>query len=147
AQGTNMSMRNEALDIARLCAGYPRRRVIDDLTLDSLPAGRITALVGPNAAGKSTLMLALAGLIRASGSVRFGERNILDMGVIERADVVTFMPQALPQGVALTALESVMASLKASPVSGMEERGARIRERTFAVLERLSIGDLAMEQL
>lgn len=114
-----MSTHNEALEIERLSAGYPRRRVIDNLTLNPLPAGRITALVGPNAAGKSTLMLALAGLIGATGSVRFGERNVLDMGVIERADVVTFMPQALPQGVALAALESVMASLKAAPLAGV----------------------------
>ncbi|MCC7250638.1 ABC transporter ATP-binding protein [Hyphomicrobium sp.] len=142
-----MTVTSEALRIERLSAGYPRRRVIEQLTLDPFPANRITALVGPNAAGKSTLMLALAGLIRATGSVRLGGRDILDMAVAERANAVTFMPQALPQGVALSALESVMASLKASPVAGLEARGPRVRERAFAALERLSIGDIAMEQL
>lgn len=142
-----MSADSGALHIERLSAGYPRRRVIDGLMLDPFPAGRITALVGPNAAGKSTLMLALAGLIKATGSVRLGALDILGMAVTERANVVTFMPQVLPQGVALNALESVMSSLKASPVAGLETRGPRIRERAFAALDRLSIGDIAMEQL
>lgn len=142
-----MGAGGETLSIDRLSAGYPRRRVIDGLTLDPFPAGRITALVGPNAAGKSTLMLALSGLIRATGSVRLGPRDILAMDVAERANVVTFMPQALPQGVALSALESVMASLKASPMASLETRGTRIRERAFAALQRLSIGDIAMERL
>jgi iron complex transport system ATP-binding protein len=142
-----MSTGGDALRIERLSAGYPRRRVIEDITLDPFPAGGITALVGPNAAGKSTLMLALAGLIKATGSVRLGPQSLLDMAVVERANVVTFMPQALPQGVALSALESVMASLKAAPMADAEMRGAEIRERAFAALERLSIGDIALEQL
>jgi iron complex transport system ATP-binding protein len=143
-----MSAAGDALRIEHLSAGYPRRRVIERLSLDPFPAGRITALVGPNAAGKSTLMLALAGLIRrTTGSVRLGPLDVLAMSVAERAGIVTFMPQALPQGVALSALESVMASLKAAPVAGLETHGIRIRERALAALERLSIGSIAMEQL
>lgn len=93
------------LTIRQLSTGYPHRRVIEGLTLDPFPAARVTALVGPNAAGKSTLMLALAGLIGATGSIRFGAQDIQDMSVAERADIVTFMPQALPQGVALSVLK------------------------------------------
>jgi iron complex transport system ATP-binding protein len=137
----------EALSIEGLSAGYPRRRVIERLTLDPLPAGRITALVGPNGAGKSTLMLALAGLIGATGTVRLGVRDLVDMPIAERANVVAFMPQALPPGVGLSVLESVMASLRASPMAGPQTRGLRLRQRAFATLERLSIGDLALEQL
>lgn len=142
-----MSTGLEALHIAELSAGYSHRRVIDRLTLDPFPAGRITALVGPNAAGKSTLLLALAGLIRATGSVRLGARSVLGLSLAERAQIVTFMPQALPQGVELTALESVMASLKAAPIAGLETQGIGIRTRAFGALARLSIGDIAMEPL
>lgn len=142
-----MSTGGEALHIAELSAGYSHRRVIDRLTLDPFPAGRITALVGPNAAGKSTLLLALAGLIRATGSVRLGARSVLGLSLAERAQIVTFMPQALPQGVELTALESVMASLKAAPIAGLETQGIGIRTRAFGALARLSIGDIAMEPL
>lgn len=138
---------DSALLIERLSAGYPRRRVLDGLTLAPLRAGRVTALVGPNAAGKSTLMLALAGLIKASGTVRMAGRNLLEVSPAVRADWVTFMPQQLPQGIALTVLESVMASLKAMPVTGMEMHGPQMRAHAFAALERLNIGAIAMERL
>jgi iron complex transport system ATP-binding protein len=50
----------------RLSLGYRDRRVIDDLTLD-LPAGRVTAILGPNGCGKSTLLRALARLLPPLG--------------------------------------------------------------------------------
>ena len=136
-----------ALHIERLSAGYPRRPVIDGLTLAPLQAGRVTALVGPNAAGKSTLMMALAGLIKASGTVRLAGRNLLEMSPAERADCATFMPQQLPQGVALTVLESVLAALKAMPVAGLDLHGPGMPAHAFAALERLGIGNIAMERL
>lgn len=40
-------------------------------------AGEIVALIGSNGAGKSSLLLALAGLVRARGYVRFGGQDIL----------------------------------------------------------------------
>ena len=52
-----------SLRIEGLGAGYGPRKVIQNLTLAPLPAGEVTALVGPNAAGKSTLLRALAGLV------------------------------------------------------------------------------------
>jgi len=135
------------LVIERLSAGYPQRPVINGLTLAPFPAGQVTALVGPNAAGKSTLMLALAGLVRCTGDVRLGTLDILAMSIAERSNVVTFMPQALPQGVALSVLESVIASLEAAPLAGIAMHRRHIRERALQTLERLSIAHLALEQL
>jgi iron complex transport system ATP-binding protein len=47
----------------RLSLGYGERLVIDDLSLVLLP-GRITAIVGANASGKSTLLRGLARLLK-----------------------------------------------------------------------------------
>lgn len=142
-----MSAATEVLRIDDLCAGYPGRPVISGLTLDPFAVGQVTALVGPNAAGKSTLMLALAGLVRSTGSVRFGPHELLGMPIAERARIVTFMPQALPQSIALSVLESVMASLNASPTVELGPRGKQVRRRALDALERLSIANLALESL
>ena len=39
------------------------RRVLDGLTLPEMRAGELTVLAGPNAAGKSTLLRAIAQLV------------------------------------------------------------------------------------
>jgi iron complex transport system ATP-binding protein len=135
------------LMIERLSAGYPRRPVIRELTLSPIEAGQVTALVGPNAAGKSTLLLALIGLVSATGAVRLGERDLLRLSIAERATLAAFMPQVLPQGVALTVLESVIAACKASPLGELATAGQDLRRRAVAVLDRLGIADLALESL
>ncbi len=137
----------DALRIERLTAGYPRRPVIRDLDLGPLLPGQVVALVGPNAAGKSTLLRALAGLLQSTGTIALGNRDVLKMTAAERATLMGFMPQTLPQGVALTVMESVIAALKASPVTDADVRASVAHEQAIAVLERLSIADLALENL
>lgn len=135
------------LTIRGLSAGYRGRPVIRDLDLGPIVAGAVTALVGPNAAGKSTLLRTLAGLIKATGSVTLGTEDLGIMSAAERAAKVTFMPQALPQGIALTVLESVIASFKASQSGAFEEGAQDARRRAVAALDRLGIADLALEDL
>lgn len=135
------------LQITGLTAGYRHRPVLTDLTLAPIEPGRVTALVGPNGAGKSTLLRTLAGLLPARGSVRLGGEELLGLPLGDYAGRVTYMPQALPQRVALTVLEGVIGALRASPVSGWSANSRAVRERAIATLERVGIADLAMEPL
>ena len=97
-----------------LTVGYRDKPVITGLTLSGLQAGHVTALVGPNGAGKSTLLGGLAGLVRASGQVLLDGVDLFRMRPAQRADHFGFMPQAIPQGTALTVLETVISALMAS---------------------------------
>jgi iron complex transport system ATP-binding protein len=134
------------LHIAGLSTGYRGRTVIDGLTLDPIEAGRVTALVGPNAAGKTTLLRALAGLLPARGSAELRGSNLLDMTAAERAELVSYMPQTLPDRSSLTVLESVIAALRVTR-RGEAIDGATARDRSVAVLDRLGIVDIALEPL
>ena len=49
---------------------------IDGIDLD-VPAGDVRFIIGPNGAGKTTLVDAVTGLVKATGSVTFGERELL----------------------------------------------------------------------
>ncbi|MER7009544.1 urea ABC transporter ATP-binding protein UrtD [Dactylosporangium sp. NPDC000555] len=49
---------------------------VDGVSLDVRP-GDIRFLIGPNGAGKTTLIDAVTGLVKATGSVRFGEQELL----------------------------------------------------------------------
>lgn len=142
-----MNSQLQSLAVTALSAGYPKRKVISGLTLSPLPAGSVTALVGPNAAGKSTLLRALAGLLPATGSIRLGEAELVGLDRRARAGRVGFMPQSLPAGAALTVLESVIGALKATPLDGAELSARAVERRAVAVLERLGIVALALEPL
>jgi iron complex transport system ATP-binding protein len=99
------------LAVRSLSTGYPGRPVIRDVTLGPIRSGEVTALVGPNAAGKSTLLRALAGLLSARGEAMLGDIDILRLPPKARADIVGFMPQTAPQAAGLTVLEGMLSAL------------------------------------
>lgn len=139
-------MNARSLTISNLSCGYPRREVLKNLSLPPCRAGTITAVIGPNAAGKTTLLRAIAGLLPARGEAGFDGRELLRLPVAERAELVTYMPQSLPQGVALTAIEAVITALRVVPAARAQTE-AEIEATAAAVLDRLDIGYLALMTL
>ncbi|WP_320782821.1 urea ABC transporter ATP-binding protein UrtD [Streptomyces sp. CRN 30] len=69
-------MSGEALTIRGLRVAFDSFTAVDGVDLDVRP-GDLRFLIGPNGAGKTTLVDAVTGLARATGSVRFGDREIL----------------------------------------------------------------------
>ncbi|MBS9475918.1 ABC transporter ATP-binding protein [Ancylobacter radicis] len=134
-----------ALHVTGLSVGYGRRPIIEGLDIKEISGGSVTALIGPNAAGKTTLLRALAGLVPAKGSIRLDDVELASLSVAGHARHVTYMPQALPQRVALTVLEATLSAL----MSGEEgsKSPAQARLRALNALERLDISDLAMRGL
>lgn len=131
-----------ALHVETLRAGYRGRPVIAGLSLAPLEPGTVTALVGPNAAGKSTLLKAIAGLVAATGSVRLDTTELLALTGPERAALVGYLPQNLPAATGLTVLEGVLAAFRASGPGTRE--AAR---RAMLALDRLGVADLAAGSL
>ncbi|SFR87026.1 iron complex transport system ATP-binding protein [Agromyces sp. CF514] len=86
--------------------GYDGRRVIDGLDL-VIPTGRITAIVGPNACGKSTLLRGFARLHQLDGGrVTLDGRDVASMPRRELARRVGVLPQSsiAPDGVRVAEL-------------------------------------------
>jgi iron complex transport system ATP-binding protein len=133
------------LEIQGLSAGYGARKVLRGLSLPPIAAGKITALVGPNGAGKTTLLRALAGLVPATGTARFGAGDLLKLSAAERSRVMAFMPQFLPQRMALTVLESVISAVRATPPQTQTTTSASFRNAALETLERLGVVDLALD--
>jgi branched-chain amino acid transport system ATP-binding protein len=69
------------LQVEGLAAGYGRIPVLEDFSVD-VEQGTITAVLGANGAGKSTMLKALSGLVRPSaGKVTFDGEDITKLPV------------------------------------------------------------------
>ncbi|MFF8972235.1 ABC transporter ATP-binding protein [Streptomyces sp. NPDC014995] len=93
--------RGTSLDGSGLRLTYGDRVVADGLDLD-IPAGKVTALVGPNACGKSTALRALARLLKpAAGTVHLDGHDLADFPARELALQLALLPQTptAPDGI------------------------------------------------
>lgn len=135
-------MNGLSIDIAS--AGYRGRNVLSDIHVPFLPAGNLVALVGPNAAGKSTLLKALAGLVSAKGAAIFEDRDLLGMALAERVNTVAYLPQSLPQSSPLVAYEAVLSAARATRPELSRAGAESTVERVFT---ELGIRDLALRAL
>jgi len=67
------------LEVEGLSCGYGPVRAVDEVSLE-VAEGSVTAVLGANGAGKTSLLSTISGLVRArSGAVRFGGRDITRM--------------------------------------------------------------------
>jgi len=91
-----------------LSIGYEQTMVVVDLSVDVLD-GRITAIVGPNACGKSTLLRGLARLLKPSGGqVILDGQDISTLHTKEVARRLGLLPQTsiAPEGITVADLVS-----------------------------------------
>jgi iron complex transport system ATP-binding protein len=94
------------LEARDLTLAYDREPVVRDLSM-RVTAGRITALVGANASGKSTLLRGLARLLKpAGGAVYLDGQAIARMPTKEVARRMALLPQSpdVPEGVTVREL-------------------------------------------
>ena len=70
------------------------RTVLGDVTF-SLPKGSLTALVGKNGCGKSTLISTLTGESRYTGSILLDGHELSSLSARERARLAAVLPQAV----------------------------------------------------
>lgn len=138
---------DELLKVNNLSAGYHKKKVIEGLELPPIKAGEVVVFTGPNAAGKSTLLRALAGLISATGDIVYEDINLRALSPRKRASYISFMPQHVPADVDLSVIEAVISSLKASPIDAASSENKYIYEQALAALDQIGIAHLAMEPI
>ncbi|MEM9434631.1 MAG: ABC transporter ATP-binding protein [Pseudomonadota bacterium] len=95
-----------------LSVWYGKRQILKNAGFAPLQPGQFTALIGPNASGKSTLFRAIAGLVRAHGAVTLGDTDLATLTTKTRLSRICFMPQFFAANAALTVFDVVMMARK-----------------------------------
>ncbi|MFD3960373.1 MULTISPECIES: ABC transporter ATP-binding protein [Streptomyces] len=99
-------MAEHTLEARDVRLGYGEREIVRDLSV-TVPPGRITVIVGPNACGKSTLLRSMARLLApTAGAVLLNGRSIQEMPTKEVAAVLGILPQSptAPEGITVSDL-------------------------------------------
>ena len=128
------------LQLTRVSARYGRRAILEDITTPRFQGGQVVALLGPNAAGKSTLFRRILGLLKGEGDVTISNTSA------ERP--VAYMPQDTGAKAVLTVYESVLLarmqgrSLKVQP-EDLAQVDRALEELNIASLGERDIGDLS----
>lgn len=117
------------------------RWVVDGVDF-SAEAGGVSAIVGPNGSGKTSLLRALAGLLPCSGRVNAGTLDLARATAAERARQVAYLPQISALRALLSVREVVALGRYASQpgwFAGTRDDDAQVEQ----ALARVGIGELA----
>lgn len=124
------------LDVANICAFYGDAQALEDVSLH-LESHAITALLGPNAAGKSTTLRVISGTVAASsGSVSLYGDDITNLRPADRVDRGVVH---VPEGRRLFGSMSVEDNLILGGYSRRKDRqtGQRL-EKVYGLFPRLA---------
>ena len=136
------------LELSALDIGYRHKKIFEQFSTQApVRHSQVTALLGPNGCGKSTLMKALAGLVHMYGSVRLDGHEIAHISFAERARKIVYMPQTLPPAVHLRVFETVLVAANASVLGSGSQTQQAVLDDVYALLEQLGITHLAMHYL
>ena len=95
------------LQLDQVGVRYGKQEVLSGVTTPVLKGGEVTAVIGPNAAGKSSLFRRIAGLLDGPGQIR-----IKDGTSSTHTGHVCYMPQDTSVNTVLTVYESVLLARK-----------------------------------
>ena len=135
------------LEIQNLQAGYPGRLVLQEISAH-FPAGKVSVVLGPNGCGKSTLIKALCGVLKAKGQALWDGMDLLNLAPKQRARQVACLHQSPPL-TDLTAGQLVLCGRYPfqswpRPYSPSDETAARISMEKLGIL---SLADRPLSQL
>nr|WP_084625765.1 ATP-binding cassette domain-containing protein [Loktanella sp. S4079] len=124
----------------------PGRTLLDDVQL-SIPAGKVTGLIGHNGSGKSTLLKLLARQVApTAGTIAFHDQPLADWNARKLARRLAYLPQHLPPAEGLTIKE--LAALGRYPWHGPLGRpGTQDKEAITAALNACGLSDMADQRV
>jgi len=129
---------SSVIDIDNVCFSYSRREILHNVNL-SVPARSMTAIVGPNGGGKTTLLHLILGILQPDrGNIR-----LLGAAPVESRIRVGYVPQKLDidPNFPVSALDVVR--MGALSPSRSRIRGKELKDRAKEAMQSTGVDSLA----
>lgn len=126
--------------------GFGDRRLLDSVST-TFAGGRLTALIGRNGTGKSTLLRAIAGLNRSySGTVRLDGSDIRSLRTDRTARMIAFVTTERVR-IASMRCEDVVAVGRAPYTNWIGRMQAEDKEAVYDALDAVGMRDYALRTM
>ncbi|MBP7002505.1 ABC transporter ATP-binding protein [Amaricoccus sp.] len=120
------------LQLDAVGARYGQRLVVSGVSTPPIRSGEVVAVIGPNAAGKSSLFKRIAGLVDGPGSVAL-------RGTSRGAGAIVYMPQDTSANAVLTVYESLLLARKQGMGWRVEDADLELIDNVMTALDIASI--------
>ncbi|WP_319517823.1 ABC transporter ATP-binding protein [uncultured Martelella sp.] len=125
-----------ALQLQSVGAYHGRKLFVEEVTTPVMTAGELVAVIGPNAAGKSTLFKRITGILKGPGNVHIeGARA---------KSPIAYMPQDTSANAVLTVYESILLARKQGKSWSVSDEDTQLID---AILQALDIAPIAFRDL
>ena len=126
------------LEVRHLCAGYGKRRILEDISF-SLAPGELVGVLGENGSGKTTLLKSVCGILPHRGECLLGGENREDLSSRQLARKISYIPQRSGISIDLSALEVVLMGFNPQ-LRLLESPNAAMKRRAGQALEAVGLG-------
>jgi iron complex transport system ATP-binding protein len=137
-----------AVAVSRLNLHYGRTHILKDISL-AVGAGEFVVIIGPNGTGKTSLLKALAGLVKTTGTIEILGHPLTSYSRRRLAECVAVVPQQVPIEFPFTVAETVLMGrsphLGLLAVEGREDY--RIAEEAMVFTEVAALAARRLDQL
>ncbi len=132
------------LILKNLSLGYGKKTILQDISCPEVAPGSLIGVLGANGVGKSSLLRSIAGFQDYNGEVLVNGQALQALPQKKRSQLVSYLPQTLPQPTSLTAYEAVISAIRAVREFAPKEEINRLTEQVF---DQLGIRHLAFQSL
>lgn len=131
--------------MSNIALNYGKKKVLNNLNLENIERGVLTALIGANGAGKSSLFRLIAGINKKdSGHILLDGQDVEEMGSKAWSLTVCYVPQLTNYHIRLTVFEGLILALNLT--STMKSQLAK-QNKVNEIMTLLNITHLANQFL